>query len=161
MFGTLGFSYTGLIFLCCLLIPNIIYANNLPKDRFHIEENRALLIFERAGQVFTFALLLIFDDLNVHSVNLWTLWLGGALLLMVAYIICWVRYFTGNHVLADMYRPFLGIPLPLAVLPVAAVFLLAVYGKVIWIGMAGAVLGIGHIGVTARNRQAVKKAGRA
>lgn len=161
MFGTLGFSYTGLIFLCCLFVPNILFAKNLPKDRFRIEENAALTAVERAGQCLTFVLLLIFDDLNIHAIDLWTLWLGGALLLMAAYIICWVRYFTGKRVLSDMYRPFLGIPIPLAVLPVAAVLLLAVYGRVIWLGMAGVILGIGHIGITAQNWKAVKKAGKA
>jgi hypothetical protein len=44
----------------------------------------------------------------------------------------------------------------LAVLPVAAVLLLSVYGKVLWLGIAAVILGIGHIGVTAQNWKEVK-----
>jgi hypothetical protein len=75
---------------------------------------------------------------------------------MVLYLLCWGRYFLGKHLSSDFYRPFLGVPLPLAVLPVAAVFLLAVYGKVIWLGIAAVILGIGHIGITAQHWITVK-----
>ncbi|KPU45278.1 hypothetical protein OXPF_11710 [Oxobacter pfennigii] len=156
MFGTLGFSYTGLIFLCCLFIPNIIYGFNLPKDYLKIEENKIFLTFERIGQLFCTVFLLIFDDFNIHNFNLWTMWLGIAFVLMALYLICWGRYFIGKHVSIDFYRPFFGIPLPLAVLPVTAVFLLSVYGKVIWLGIAAVILGIGHIGITAQNWEAIK-----
>lgn len=157
MFGTLGFSYIGLIFLCCLFIPNILYGLHPPKDNLKIEENKILLTFERIGQVLCTILVLIFDDFNIHKIDLWTIWLGIAFILMVLYLLCWGRYFLGDHVSRDFYRPFLGVPLPLAILPVAAVFLLSVYGKVIWLGIAAIILGIGHIGITAQHWSAIKK----
>ena len=122
MLGTLGFSYIGLLFLCCLFVPNIFYGLHLPIDHLKIKENKILLAFERTGQVLCTILVIIFDDFNIHEINLWTVWLGIAFLLMVMYLLCWGRYFLGNHVSRDFYRSFLGIPLPLAVLPVAAVF---------------------------------------
>lgn len=155
--GTLGFSYTGLLFLCCLFVPNILYGMHPPTDGLKIRENRVLLVFERVGQALSTVLVLIFDDLNIHGVRPWTIWLGAAFLLMALYLLCWGRYFRGGHVSGDFYRPFLGIPLPLAVLPVAALFLLSVYGKVIWLGIAAVILGIGHIGITAQNWSAVRK----
>lgn len=158
MLGTFGFSYIGLIFLLCLFVPNILYAKNPPKDALIIKENRVLLFFERIGQVLCTALVLIFDDLNVKGISLWTIWLGAALVLMIMYIVCWIRYFRGEHISRDFLIPFLGIPLPLAVLPVTSVLLLAVYGKVIWIFIAGVILGIGHIGITAQHWNALKKA---
>lgn len=157
MFGTLGFSYVGFIFLCCLFIPNIFYGLHLPTDNLKIKENKILLAFERTGQVLCTILLVIFDNFNIHGLNLWTIWLGIAIILMILYLLCWGRYFTGDHASRDFYRAFLGVPLPLAVLPVAAAFLLAVYGKVIWLGMAAIILGIGHIGITAQHWTAVKK----
>lgn len=48
-----GFSYVGLIFLLMLIIPNIIWAKNKPKDydKYVKNENKILLIFERIGEV--------------------------------------------------------------------------------------------------------------
>jgi hypothetical protein len=156
MFKTLGFSYIGLLFLCCLFIPNIFYGFHQPTDNIKIEENKILLAFERTGQVLCTVLLLIFDDLNIHKLDLWAVWLGAAFLLMVFYLLCWGRYFLGDHLSKDFLKPFLGVPLPLAVLPVAAVLLLSVYGKVLWLGVSAVILGIGHIGITAQHWAAVK-----
>lgn len=155
MYGKLGVSYIGLIFLICLFVPNIVYGFNMPSDYQKINENRIFLALERIGQVLCTVLVVIFDNFNIHTLSLWTLWLVLAGILMVMYLACWVRYFLGKHLSIDFLRPFLGIPLPLAVLPVAAFFLLSVYGKVIWLGIAVIILGIGHIGITAQHWAAV------
>jgi AraC-like DNA-binding protein len=149
-------SYIGLIFLCCLFIPNIFYGLYPPIDYFKIKENKILSFMERIGQVLCTILVIIFDDFNIHKISFWTIWLGIAFILMVLYLLCWVRYFLGNHLSKDFYRPFLGIPVPLAVLPVIAVFLLSVYGKVILLGIAAIILGIGHIGITTHNWNELK-----
>jgi hypothetical protein len=157
MLGTFGFSYTGVLFLCCLFLPNIFYGWNLPTDNLKIDENRILLAFERTGQVLCTVLAVVFDNFNLHGFNLWTIWLGISFLLMILYLLCWGRYFLGKHVSEDFYRPFLGVPLPLAVLPVIAIFLLSIYGEVLWLGIAAVILGIGHIGITAQHWSALKK----
>jgi hypothetical protein len=157
MFGTFGFSYVGLIFLCCLFIPNICYGFHQPVDRLNVRENKLLLAFERSGQILCTVLVVIFDDFNVHPLNFRAIWLGTASLLMILYLICWGRYFMGGHTSRDFYRPFLGVPLPLAVLPVTAIFLLSVYGKVIALSIAAVLLGIGHIGITQQHRRALQK----
>jgi hypothetical protein len=149
--GSFGFSYTGLIFLLCLFVPNILYVLYPPKDKIKVPENKILLAFERTGQALCTILVLIFDNFNIHEINYWATWLGLAALLMAAYLLCWARYFLGPHESKDFFRPFLDIPLPLAVLPVAAIFLLSVYGKVLWLGISAVILGIGHIGITAQN----------
>lgn len=156
MFGTLGFSYLGLIFLCCLFIPNGFYGLHPPADPLKVDENRVLLVFERVGQVLCTVLLVIFEDFNPRGFGPWTAWLIAAAVLMALYLICWGRYFLGERISRDFYRPFLGIPLPLAVLPVCAAFLLSVYGKVIWLSLASVVLGVGHIGITAQHWKAEK-----
>ena len=46
-----------------------------------------------------------------------------------------------------MYGSFLKIPVPLASLPVTAFLLLGIYGRVIWMVISAALLGIGHIGI--------------
>ena len=49
----LGFSYIGLIFLLMLMIPNIIWSKNKPKDyeKYEKNENKILLALERIGKL--------------------------------------------------------------------------------------------------------------
>lgn len=63
----LGFSYIGLIFLIMLMIPNLYWTKNQPKDyeKYVHNENKILLLFERAGEVLVACLLLIFSDFNI------------------------------------------------------------------------------------------------
>lgn len=48
-----GFSYIGLIFLLMLMLPNIVWSKNKPKDydKYVKNENRVLLLFERVGEI--------------------------------------------------------------------------------------------------------------
>ena len=47
-----GFSYIGLIFLMMLMIPNIIWTKNKPKNynNYVKNENKILLLFQRIGE---------------------------------------------------------------------------------------------------------------
>lgn len=145
--GHFGFSYVGLIFLAMLFIPNIIWSKNQPQGYDPGNENKILLAFERIGEVLTTVLLLIFDDINFHGLTAWCLWLIAAFALMVMYELWWVKYFRSERRLSDFYSGFMGIPLAGATLPVAALFLLGIYGRVVWILAAAVILGIGHIGI--------------
>ena len=66
---------------------------------------------------------------------------------MMMYEAWWIRYFKSERKLSDFYSSFWGIPVAGATLPVAAFFLLGIYGKVIWMLLGCVVLGIGHIGI--------------
>ena len=48
-----GFSYVGLFFLLMLFIPNFIWVKNKPEnyDIYSKNENKILLILERAGEI--------------------------------------------------------------------------------------------------------------
>ena len=70
---------------------------------------------------------------------------------MAAYEIAWIRYFAGARTTRDFYRSLLGLPVPLATLPVAAFLLLGVYGHLLALIVATVVLGIGHIGIHLRH----------
>ena len=153
MLGHLGFSYTGVILLMMLFIPNIIWAQRKPEDYSPKKENKLLLFFERAGEVLTTTCALIFDDFNLRPWTPWTWWLIAAMVLMALYLLWWARYFTTGQTLTGFYRSLLGIPVPGAVLPVAAFFLLGIYGKVIWMLISAAILGIGHIGIHLQHKR--------
>ena len=153
----LGFSYTGLIFLLMLMIPNIIWTKYQPQnyEKYTKNENKLLQIFERIGEALVTVTALIFTDFNINTVSLWTLWLAAAFLLMILYEIYWIRYFRSKRTMADFYSSLLGIPVAGATLPVAAFFLLAVYGMNPFLLISVIILGIGHIGIhTAGSRRA-------
>lgn len=147
MLGHLGFSYIGLIWLLMLTAPNLIWAKNLPRGYTHQKENRVLLAFERVGQILTTCTALIFSDFNIRPFTPQSLWLIGSFALMVAYECWWVRYFKSEKRLKDFYVSFLGVPVAGATLPVAAFFLLGLYGDVVWLMLSVIILGIGHIGI--------------
>lgn len=155
MFGHLGFSYMGLLFLLMLIIPNLIWTKRQPQGYSAENENKLLVLSERVGEVLTTCCALIFSDFNLQEVSKWSLWLLAAFVLMAMYEIWWVRYFKSQRELADFYSSFWGVPVAGATLPVAAFFLLGIYGKVIWMIIASIILGIGHIGIHLQHRREI------
>jgi hypothetical protein len=151
----LGFSYIGLIFLLMLTIPNLIWARNQPEGYDSQSENKVLLIFERAGQALVTCTALIFSDFNLRPWSMGSLWLVAAVILMLMYEGWWIRYFKSTKTLADFYSSFCGVPVAGATLPVAAFFLLGIYGKVIWLLISVVILGIGHIGIHLQHRREI------
>lgn len=157
MIGHLGFSYMGFIFLLMLIVPNLIWTKNKPHGYDYHNENKVLLIFERVGQVLVSCTVLIFQDFNLQKYSLWSWWLIIAILLMLMYEYWWFRYFKSARNLADFYSSFLGIPVAGATLPVVAFFMLAIYGKVVWLMIAIVILGIGHIGLHLEHRKEINR----
>lgn len=144
-----GFSYIGACMLLMLFLPNLLWTKNKPSgyDESAGRENKFLLAFERIGEISVSVLCVIFGDFNFGAPYPWSLWLLGALGLMVLYEIFWIRYFRSGKTMLDFYSSLLGIPVAGATLPVLAFFLLAIYGKNMFLGIAVVVLGIGHIGI--------------
>ena len=108
----LGFSYIGLIFLIMLMIPNLYWTKNQPKDyeKYVHNENKILLLFERAGEVLVTCLLLIFSDFNIQGITAWMIWLIAAFVLMIMYELYWIRYFKSEKTMKDFYSSIMGIP---------------------------------------------------
>lgn len=157
MFGHLGFSYVGLVFMIMLLIPNLIWTKKQPQGYSAANENKLFVVLERVGEVLTTCCVLIFSDFNLQGMSKWSLWLAAAFVLMVMYEVWWVRYFKSERKLADFYSSFLGVPVAGATLPVIAFFLLGIYGKVIWMIIACVILGIGHIGIHLQHRNEINE----
>lgn len=146
--GHFGFSYTGLLFLVMLTVPNFFWAKNPPKDYTSKGENKFLVFLERVGEICAVCSLLIFPDLNFRwEAGLWNLWFIFAGMLMILYECWWIRYFRGPKQLKDFYSPFFGIPVAGAVLPVASLAVMGIYGRVIWVILSAIILGAGHIGI--------------
>ena len=150
-----GFSYTGLIFLVMLMVPNLLWTRNQPKDyeKYVNNENKILRLLEKVGQVLVTGLLLIFSDFNIQGVSVRLVWLIAAFLLMMMYEVYWVRYFKSEKTMQDFYSSLLGIPVAGATLPVVACMLIAVYGRNPILFAAAVILGIGHIGIHWNHRK--------
>ena len=144
-----GFSYIGLVFLLMLMIPNIIWCKNKPKDydKYVKNENRILLAFEKIGEITVTCISIIFTDFNINNISNWSILLLIAFLLMILYEIYWIRYFKSSKTMKDQYSSILGIPVAGATIPVLSFLLLGIYGKNIFLIVSTIVLGIGHIGI--------------
>lgn len=147
-----GFSYVGFLYLIFLFLPNITWAKKKPEGYSANNEKKYLLTFERIGQVLVTTIALICSNFNYSPVGWWNIWLILSALLMLLCEICWIRYFK-NPTVANFYRKFCGIPIPLATLPVSAFFLLGIYGKVVLMLISAVILGIGHIGIHLQHRK--------
>ncbi len=150
-----GFSYMGLIFLLLLMVPNMIWSKNQPKDyrKYVVNENKVLLALERIGEVLVSCVVLIFKDFNINQWSIWVWWLIAAFAMMVLYEVYWIRYFRSEKTMKNFYSSILGIPVAGATLPVLAFMFLAVYGKNVILGVAVIILGIGHIGIHLMHRK--------
>ena len=158
-----GFSYVGLIYLAMLMVPNLIWARNKPENyaQYAGKENRVLLALERTGEVLVSAIVLVFSDFDLRPWDAWCLWLVLSFILMLLYEAFWIRYFGSGRTMRDFYRGFAGIPVAGATLPVAAFFLLGVYGRNIPMLLATVILGIGHIGIHLAHAKEEKESRRA
>ena len=150
-----GFSYIGLLFLLMLMIPNIIWSKNRPKDydKYAENENKLLLVFERIGEIAVTCISLIFSDFNINKPSAWSIVLLVAFILMILYEIYWIRYFKSEKTMKDMYSSILGIPVAGATLPVLAFILLGAYGKNLPLIISTLILGIGHIGIHIKHKK--------
>lgn len=152
-----GFSYVGLIYLCMLFIPNLIWIRHKPGDyeKFAQNESRGLQAAERAGEALVCCCVLAFSDFNIRFSSLWCIWLLLSFLLMLLYEAYWIRYFRSEKSMADFYGSMWGIPVPGATLPVCAFFLLGLYGTNVFLLAADILLGVGHIGIHLRHRREI------
>lgn len=150
-----GFSYVGLIFLIMLMVPNLFWTKNQPKDyeKYVHNENKILLVCERVGEVLVTCLVLIFRDFNIQGVSVSLIWLIVAFVLMIMYEVYWIRYFKSEKTMSDFYSSLLGIPVAGATLPVIACGMIAIYGQNPLLFVATIILGVGHIGIHLNHRK--------
>lgn len=155
-----GFSYIGTLFLLLLFVPNWLWAKHPPEGYDPGGENKALLALERVGQVLVTAMVLCFADLNLRPWTACSWLLVAAAICMALYEGFWLRYFRGKHTMEDFYSSFCGVPVAGATLPVMAFFCLGLYGKSLWLLLAVAVLGVGHIGIHLGHRKVLRTQGK-
>ena len=139
-----AFSSVGLLFLVMLMIPNIMWSKNQPKDyeKYSSHENSVLVAIERIGEV---------------AVSIFALFCGVDFANVSIYEIYWIRYFRSERKMSDMYCNMFGIPLPGATLPVFAFLILGISCENMFLIAFSVILGIGHIGIHMNHKRELKK----
>ena len=138
-----------------VLLPNLAAVFFPPRkqlDKSGRPDQKQMQVFtvlERIGQAACFVLP-FFYRLAFSSVK------GGIALAVLAlalavYYACWLRYLVLGRDEALFYRPLLGIPLPMAVMPVVYFMAAALLLGSSWLLLAAILLGVGHIQVTRMN----------
>ncbi|WP_296895307.1 hypothetical protein [uncultured Methanobrevibacter sp.] len=150
-----AFSSVGLLFLVMLMIPNIMWSKNQPKDyeKYSSHENSVLVAIERIGEV-AVSIFALFCGVDFADVSILTV---IAFVLMILYEIYWIRYFRSERKMSDMYCNMFGIPLPGATLPVFAFLILGISCENMFLIAFSVILGIGHIGIHMNHKRELKK----
>lgn len=144
------FPIGGIITLLALL-PNLLVVFFPPTTKLTDDPQpndtrlRIMTVVERIGQVGSFVIP-FFYHLTLASVMD-----AVALAIMIGalalYYAGWIRYLAPGRIEELLYRSLLGIPLPMAVMPVIYFLSASVLLGSIWLMLAAVMLGVGHISV--------------
>lgn len=119
----MGLHLLGFIIPILVLLPNLIFIFFQPRDipKSLPSPPPVFTLLERAGQVACFTLPIVFGRL-IAAQPPGLPAIGMALCLLIYYG-CWVRYYSSGQTFSVLFKPLLGIPVPMAVFP-ALYFLL-------------------------------------
>ncbi|MDF2685318.1 MAG: hypothetical protein K0S55_499, partial [Clostridia bacterium] len=122
------------------------------------EASPVFTLLERAGQAGCFISLIISKDyFRIDNINIY---LFLMLICIIFYYGLWIRYIIKGCDFYLLWKPFLFIPIPLAVFPVSAFAFAALWGNCIWLGIAAIILAVGHITVSWNSYKQVKSTSR-
>ena len=103
-------------------------------------------VLERTGQVASFVIP-FFHEVRIES-SQEAAGLAGMMLALGLYYLGWARYVLQGRAYRLLYAPLLGIPLPMALAPVAYFLLASVVLRSPLLALAAVVLGVGHFYVS-------------
>jgi hypothetical protein len=132
--------------------PTAKLANNLQSNDKRLQ---IMTVFERIGQVGSW-IIPFFYQLTLSSV-IDAVALAIMLGALALYYAGWIRYLVLRREEELLYSSLLGIPLPMAVMPVIYFLSASVLLGSIWLMLATVMLGVGHISVTWLHSGNIKK----
>ena len=114
----LSFSWIGLVVFALPMIINIAYAVFPPTKKAEqtAAAARWIEIVEQISRIAYLAAITLL--VSRKAVGIRSVWLWLSAVFLVLYYIVWIRYFAGGREIALLNRPFLFVPMPLAVFPV-------------------------------------------
>ncbi len=137
----MGFSPLGLAIGLAVLAPNLLLLRFPPTTPWPaVRVPWSLAGAERAGQAMCLVAPAITATAPFH--RWWAVPVAAALGL---YYALWFRYLARDRTVAALYRPVVGIPVPMAVLPVVVFLGTAAWLTSAWTAAAALVLAAGHV----------------
>ncbi|HEY4429765.1 MAG TPA: hypothetical protein VGN87_01880 [Paenibacillus sp.] len=141
----MGFSFLGTLIALIILAPSLLMIKFPPENvpAGVRDAGPVYTLLERAGQLGCIGILAISKD-NFQQVQFGIL--PALIILFIAiYYGLWIRYIVKGRQFKLLWDPLGFIPIPMAVLPVCAFGLAAIWGKSIWLSIAVVCLTIGHL----------------
>lgn len=114
-------------------------------------EPLAYVLLERVGQVGVFLTPLLYPIRFESTVDL--VCLVGMAVALGFYYACWTRYYARGRKRSLLYRSFIGVPIPMAIMPVVYFLFAAEILRAPLLVAAAVVLGAGHIPITLIQRK--------
>lgn len=141
----MGFSLLGTLMALIILAPSLLIIKFPPKNiTIGVRDaGFVYILLERVGQLGCIGILAISKD-NFQQVKFGVI-AAFIVLFIVVYYGLWIRYIVKGRQYKLLWEPLGFIPIPMAVLPVCAFGLAAVWGKSIWLSIAVVCLAIGHL----------------
>lgn len=137
----MGFSVLGLALSLAMFAPSLLLLWFPPRPPLKGGVvPHAVEVLERVGQ----ALCVTVPAITVGASVLWW-WFVPVALLVGAYWALWVAFLVSGRALSALFGPLWGVPVPMALLPVAAFLTGAAWLGNPWVAAAAVVLAAGHI----------------
>lgn len=147
----LSFSWIWLVVFALPMIINIAYAVFPPAKKAEqtAAAARWIEIVEQISRIAYLAAITLL--VSRKAVGIRSVWLWLSAVFLVLYYIVWIRYFAGGREIALLNRPFLFVPMPLAVFPVLYYLCAAVWLHNIPAVILMTVFGAAHLTVSIRS----------
>ena len=144
----LSFTWIGLVVFALPMLINIAYVLFPPagKPEQPATAPHWLELVEQVSRIaylLAVTLLVSREPLRIRSV-----WLSLAALFLILYDTVWIRYFMGGREIALLNRPFLFVPMPLAVFPVLYFLCAAIWLRNLPAAIIILVFGAAHLTVS-------------
>jgi hypothetical protein len=149
----MGFSLVGTLIGVVLMLPSVLFFALFPPANAATSAAASapfiLTMLERVGQAGCLAVLVLSRSGYQHRhLDVWAILM---MLCIVLYYCAWIRYVLNGRELIWLGKSLMGIPIPLAVLPICAFGFAALWGRSVWLGIATVILAAGHIPISWRN----------
>lgn len=147
----LSFSWVGLVVFALPMLINVAYAIFPPTGDVGQVKNVTewVEVIENVSRI-AYLVLMVFL-VNKDAPHYLNVWLVLAVIFLILYYLVWIRYFIGKRDVALLAKPFLFVPIPLAIFPVLYYLFAA-----IWVGnypsaIVMLVFGAAHITVSVQS----------